>query len=96
MEDRDDFDEVALKPVDQAVGPNDELAKVGTTELGDHATRLGELEEAAWCRDEPADDEPSVLLRVESDVVTNRLEVGDRPRRPDEPAHAPKRRFTSS
>jgi len=96
MEDRDDFDDLALQPVDEAIRTNDDLAEVGATELGNHATRLRELKEATGGREEPANDEAGVLLGVGGDVLADRFEVGDRPRRPDEATHAPKRRFTSS
>jgi hypothetical protein len=37
VEDHDNLDDVAPKPVEQAIGPNDELAKVRTAELRNDA-----------------------------------------------------------
>ena len=59
-------------------------------------TRDSELKETVRGSDEPGDYEPRVEVGVAGDVFSDRLDVGDRARRPDEPAHAPKRRFTSS
>ena len=79
VEHRDDLDDVALEPVDQAVGPHDELAEIWATELWNHATQLGELEEPAGSCHEAAYHETSVQLRVTRDVLADGFEVGADP-----------------
>ena len=96
VEDGGDLNEFTPKPVDQAVGADDEFANVGFPELRNNAAQFRELDEAAWCSHETGNHEPRVQIRVVGDVLADGLEVGDRPRRPDQVLDAPKRRFTSS
>ena len=84
LEDREEFDAIARHPVDDPVGALEYLAPVVATKLRNLPARHG-CARRALCSDHELANPP---LRgtgiVSSDEVADRLEIGERPVRPDD------------
>src|SRR5271166_185552 len=91
-----DLDQAGAKSIHDAVGADDDFAKVAIVALRDDSAGLRELGESLDRHEKPLDHQLCVELRVLGDVRADRIEISERLRGPEDPVHRRKRRLTSS
>lgn len=87
---------VADDSVDDAIGPENNLANRGVHVLWNHPSRLRKVLEPIDGMEEPANDNAGVVRRVDFDECLNGREIGLRALGPGDRRHTRKRFLTSS
>jgi hypothetical protein len=75
MNDREDDDDLFSHAIDQAIRPNQELAKLLVLELRNDLSTLGELTEGCRSMDDLPRQRGCIVLRVSSDEVGYCLKI---------------------